>query len=686
VGNDLMKSRLGVVLFGVACWCCLLTFRTTVFAGDELPLKRVTLFTSGVGFFQREGEVTGDTTVELSFRAEQINDLLKSMVLQDFGGGKIAPVVFGSPEPVEHTLKSFGVDLADNPTLAQLLNRMRGAKAEVSAPKEIQGVIVGVETQRQKVKDEVVEVHVLNLLTDRGLHAVPLDQVQEIKLLDAPLDTDLRGALSVLAKSHDSQRKSVTLSFTGQGKRRVSAGYILEAPIWRVSYRIELRDNESPFLQGWAIVENTTDDDWKGVDLTLISGRPISFVMSLYQPLFVPRPTVTPETFASLRPPVYEGRFETQKRAELMMRKATAPMEQAQRFGLAAGAGFAPPADAEARQAEVGLADRGVSTMAEVGGVGELFQYAIDQPVTVARHKSAMLPIVNGPIKAEKVSIYNESVQHKFPLSGLRLQNTTGLVLMQGPITVFDSGTYAGDARIEDLQPKEQRLLSYALDLKVQVEPLPQGDTSELSSIQIRKGVATISRRLTQKKTYTIRNQAAQKRIVLVEHPFRPDWRLVDTPKPVERTPSVYRFQVAVAPAKSERLVVTEERLISESVGLVNADLNMLLLDSHNAAISPKVKAALEKVVGMRNALADLQRRKGQVEQQITDITTEQTRIRDNMKVLQQTSDLYNRYLKELYRQETQMGGLHEQLGKLRANEEAQRKALDDYIAGLKVG
>ena len=687
--HTVMKTRLKFVLPLIACWQ--LPLVGPLFAADELPLKRVVLFTSGVGFFQREGEVTGDASVELSFRTEQINDLLKSMVLHDFGGGKIAPVIFGSRDPIERTLKSFAVDLTDNPSLAELLNRMRGAEAEIAAPKETQGTILGVEIQQQEVKEKVVKLYVLNLLTAQGLRAVPLEQVQQIKLLDAQLDGELRASLKALAANRDRQRKPVVLSFTGQGKRRVSVGYILETPLWKTSYRLELPEKGRPFLQGWAVVENTTDDDWKSVTLTLVSGRPISFIMDLYQPLYVPRPTVTPEIYASLRPPVYEGGVEQEKqvaeqkaaaaRPEMMPRRAMQPM--APGAGVAAAA---PAAMEAARPAGLGLAESGVGAMAVGGAVGELFQYAIEQPVTVARQKSAMLPIVNAPIEAEKLSIYNDSVQRKFPLNGLRLKNTTGLHLMQGPITVFDGGIYSGDARIEDLQPKEERLISYALDLKVEVEPLEQGGTNEVTAIQIRKGVMAVTHRLLQTKTYTIRNKAAEKRTVLIEHPFRPDWKLIEPPKPVERTPSVYRCQVVVEPGKSEKLTVNEEKLISESVGLVDADVNMLLLYSRNRGISPRVKDALEKVVGMRNALSDLQRRSGQVNQQLNDITQEQTRLRDNMKVLVQNSDLYARYLKKLDEQETQIEGLREQLHKLRAEEETARKQLDDYVAELQVG
>ena len=309
-----MKTRQSLWLPALAC--CYFAMLASLRAADELPVKRVVLFTSGVGFFQREGEVTGDASVELSFRTEQINDLLKSLVLQDFGGGKIAPVVFGSRDPIERTLKSFAIDLTDNPSLAELLNRMRGIEVEITAPNSIKGVVVGTEAQEQKVKDEVIRIKILNLMTGQGLRSIPLEQVQQIQILNAPLDSEFRKALGVLATSHDTQRKPMLLSFTGQGKRRVSVSYILEAPLWKTSYRLDLPEKKPPFLQGWAIVENTTDEDWKAVSLRLISGRPISFIMDLYQSLYVPRPTLVPEIYASLKPPVTRAKSEARHCAQ----------------------------------------------------------------------------------------------------------------------------------------------------------------------------------------------------------------------------------------------------------------------------------------------------------------------------------------------------------------------------------
>src|SRR5437867_4618558 len=200
-----------------------------------------------------------------------------------------------------------------------------------------------------------------------------------------------------------------------------------------------------------------------------------------------------------------------------------------------------------APQVRFALCDSGVTTMAAAGAVGELFQYAIDQPVTVERQKSAMLPIVNSPLEAEKLSIYNESVQRKFPLNGLRLKNTTALHLMQGPITVFDGGSYAGDARIEDLPPGQERLISYAIDLKTEVEPLAKAEPQQLVSVSIRKGTLLATRKAVEEQTYNVKSRDQKQRVVLIEHPFRSDWQLTEPSEPAERTREVYRFAVTVA-------------------------------------------------------------------------------------------------------------------------------------------
>src|SRR2546423_9138459 len=284
-------------------------------ASPQLPVSQVVLFSSGVGYFQREGEIEGNGRVDLSFPVQDINDLLKSMVLQDLRGGHVTAVSYDSHDPIDKTLKSFAVNLTSNPSLAQILNQARGEKLEVvlqqsntAQPGTLTGAIIGIEHQRQPVgKETFIEVDVLNLWCAEGVRSVKLGDVQRIRFLNPVMESEFKRALDVLTLSHDTQKKAVSLSFTGKGKRPVRVGYVVENPIWNTRYRLVLGKDGKPFLQGWAIVENPSDEDWKDVRMALVSGRPISFQMDLYTPLYVPRPTVVPELFASLRPVTYNS-------------------------------------------------------------------------------------------------------------------------------------------------------------------------------------------------------------------------------------------------------------------------------------------------------------------------------------------------------------------------------------------
>src|SRR5262245_34800350 len=286
----------------------------------SLPVAQAILYSSGVGYFQREGTVEGTQRIDLTFPVQDINDLLKSMVLQDLGGGLISAVSYDSQAPIEKTLQSFAVNLTGNPGFGAVLGQARGEKVEVTLqqgnaaqPGNVTGSIIGVEKQKQQVgKDIAVEVELLNMWCSEGMRSVKLNDVQRVRFLNPVLDGEFKRALETLALSHDTQKKAVSLSFNGEGKREVHVSYVVENPIWKTSYRLVLstKKDGKPMLQGWAIVENASEEDWKDVRMALVSGRPISFQMDLYQPLYVPRPVVEPELFASLRPPTYQAAME----------------------------------------------------------------------------------------------------------------------------------------------------------------------------------------------------------------------------------------------------------------------------------------------------------------------------------------------------------------------------------------
>ena len=675
----------------------------------NLPLKKVVLFNAGVGFFERSGQVQDNAQVELQFNVDDINDLLQSMVVQDFDGGKVSAVGYASRDPITKTLKTFAIDLTTNPTLAQLLAQVRGEKVQLDAPDEITGVILGLQKRTKKIAnhDEVIVVDVLNLLTDDGLRSVDLDNVGRVKLLNEKLDAELRKALALLATAHSTDKKAVTLDFLGEGVRRVRVGYIQDMPVWKTSYRLvldEKDENTKPMLQGWAIVENTTEEDWNNVRLSLVSGRPINFVMDLYQPLYVPRPEVQYELFTSLTPQSY-GQDLARKKMEFARRAAPGapPAKPAlpaatgrRQRGLAAELGekvlesveeSAIPADATtwADLKDKWNFSQGVQSAAQAGDVGELFQYEIDTPVTLSRQKSAMLPIVNGEVKAAKVSIYNEGVLAKHPLSGLRLTNSTDLHLMQGPITVFDGGVYAGDAKIDDLPPGSERLLSYAIDLDTEVAPHGPQQTDDITQIRLIKGTMLVTRKAVRSKEYTVKNSGEKAKNVLVEYPLDKSWKLVTPEKPGEKTRDRYRFAVTAEPGVSAELKVVEEKTTSQYLALNNMPEGTIRMYLAQKVLDGKIKAALAEIIERKTALAEIDTKRAQFEQQINAIAQEQSRIRQNMSRLDRNSDLFKRYVKKFNDQENQIENFNEEIAGLLKEQNAMQKALDEYLTNLTI-
>jgi hypothetical protein len=670
-----------------------------------LPVSEVILYSSGVGYFQRSGKVEGDARVDLAFPVQDVNDLLKSLVVRDLGGGQVTTVAYDSHDPVEKTLQSFAINLNGNPSFAALLEQARGEKVEVSLqqsaaaqPGTLTGAILGTETQKQSAgKDAVADVEVLNLWCAEGLRAVKLSDVQRVRFLNPVLEGEVRKALEALARGHDTQKKGVSLSCVGKGERELRVGYVVEAPVWKTSYRLVLSKDGKPFLQGWAIVENPSDEDWQKVGMALVSGRPISFRMDLYDPLYAPRPLVEPELFASLRPPTYSGAMDGKPAmnkpaaartffnvdGSIDTKKAVKP-EAADALGVMDASAAKTWAMRNGRGEGLQL-QQGVQSVASAQQLGDYFEYVLDEPVSLPRQKSALLPIVNKEVEGQRVSIYNQGTHPKFPLLGLRFKNTSGLHLMQGPITVFEGASYAGDSRVLDLQPNEERLLSYAVDLGTEVETVNDNPKHTLTKVKAVKGVLYTTTRQVEGRTYRAVNRSGQERALLIEHPYRPDFRLTSKDQPAERARDVYRFELKLPAGKSASQTVTEERDLQSQVALTNADDNSIRVFLQGDVTSPKVKEALRHALELKGKVETTRQDLAHAQQQLTDIERDQQRIRANLKETPPSAEAYKKYLAKLDAQETEVDTLREQIKKLQDDQVARQKDYDSFLANLDV-
>jgi hypothetical protein len=664
----------------------------------DVPVKRVVLYSSGVGYFEHAGKVVNDGRAELRFRTEQINDMLKSLVLQDLGGGTVGAVVYPSQNPLAKTLKSFQVDISANPSLGELLNQLRGAEVVVEgAGEEVTGVILGLEKVEKPVAEgQPVRVWMLNLISGGLIRAVELGGLRRIELVDEQLQAELNGALTALTQARDQDKKPVHIEFRGQGERTVRMGYVIETPIWKTTYRLVMPadDTDTGYLQGWAIVENQTESDWSDVTLSLVSGRPISFVQDLYQPLYVKRPVVRPELYASLMPQQYDdglaggmggGRRAARRRGRPSSPAAAPSMELAEtaRAGKAVTLQYDVSGGESDAYADLDAA-ASVASLASADELGELFQYQVPG-VSLPRQRSAMIPIVTDEVAVERLSIYNQRVLAKHPLNGARLKNTTGKFLMQGPITVIDDQAYSGDARIEDLPADQSRLLSYAVDLDVRVTSERSNKSATIQTGRVVRGVLHLSRKQVRQQDYTVANRADRDKTVLIEHPKHGSFELVDTPEPIETTESLYRFEDRVAGGESSKLTVTEERTYGETVAILNCDLGQLLRYSRSGEIPRKVRDALAEIARRRQALVAVERQIAEREQRIRAITEEQKRIRDNMRTVERNSKYYARLLDKLNAQESAIEKNQLEMDDLRNELDRKRAALEDEINKLNI-
>ena len=264
-----------------------------------------------------------------------------------------------------------------------------------------------------------------------------------------------------------------------------------------------------------------------------------------------------------------------------------------------------------------GMASAAAATVTRASEVGELFQYALEKPVSLPRQQSALFPIVNQNIGGEKLSIYNENVDSKHPLNALRLKNSSSLHLMQGPITVFDGGTYAGDAQLVDFPPGAEQLVSYAVDLDVEVAPRSIGVPQSLSSVTVSRGILTLINKQTRQKDYEVNNRGTAPASVLIEHPLDSSWSLVQPKEPLERTRNAYRFQLSVDAGKTRTLTVAEEKMVSQTVSAVNLSTDTIGVYIRSTVVSQAVKDALQKLLALKQKASDAAAQRQKIETRI---------------------------------------------------------------------
>jgi len=651
------------------------TLAFLLFAGSalqpaDLPVKEVTLYKHGIGYFAREGTVPAGEEVRLDFKNNDMNDVLKSLIVSDANGGKISGIRYDSNATLEQQLEKYPFSVGNGEMLSAFLDRIKGAHIEIGVGDGKQtGVILGARAiaagaaeNRQVVNEQ------LTLLLDSGAMAnFDLAGVRSMQLLDGHLQDQLKQYLRTFAQANSKDKRSIYVDSNGAASRSLRLSYITPVAIWKSSYRLSL-DAANSRLEGWAIVDNTTDEDWSNVRLSVVSGRPISFISLLDTPRYGNRQVAELPEDRAAGPVVYGG-------AE--------PVEKKQFVANALVAPAAPPPVPLMAQAPAGTAQtvvvQSMSTMqSSVAGatgatLGELFEYNFAGPVTIKKNQSAMLPFLQDKIGARKLLIYKDG-EGDHPVNAAEVTNNTAKTLDGGPITVYDDGAYAGEALVETFKAGDKRLIGYAVDYGTMIEKDNEGGDKLLREVSAKNGVLTLRYAERATTTYTIKNVDAKAKTLIVQQEGT-DYKVL-SPKPVERTASAYRFEVRVPANGCQELKVEQENVIAEEMVVTNATPDSLLEIVQNKQLSEAGRRQLQAIANLKGKMIESQANLDALRTRNGELTEEQTRLRQNIDSLNRVKgqeEQVRQYSSRLAANEAELAKLRDE----RDAETQKKKGLD---------
>jgi hypothetical protein len=627
------------------CWIC-------GAEATELPLTRVVISNSGLAQFTYSGTITGGSSVDLSVRLDQVDDILKSLTVFD-EQGTVGAVSLPGKTPLAELFRDlpFGPDALASQT--KLLNALVGAEVEITGNVAAKGRIFRVETEEVALPNNggTTTRHRLTLLTDHGLVQAVIEDVTSLRFTEPAIKAQVDRAIAALAENRAKERRRLSIGFLGSGRRKVSISYVVAAPVWKTAYRLVLpRNGNKARLQGWAVVENLTGGDWNDVELVLVSGNPVALRQPLYTALFTDRPEIDVTTTARVVPRTDEEvadkpRASRKKKKAAPSGRRAAPSVMrapAPRFAMAPAPSAVPMA-AEAEEAATQLV------------------YRFPAKLSLATGHTMMVPFVDRQVAATRAWLYQPDTSARRPLAAVQVQNDGDSGLPAGIVTVYDalsSGNvnFVGDAQLPLLPKAASKFVIFAVDAKTDIRREDKGATRTVLGKAV-NGVLTVTTRLRRMIAYEVTAPADEGREIVVEEPRIAGWKPSPESTGVEETPTRYRLKIAAAKGHTAKAALTIERIDSKAVLLTTRSAEDVLarirgLQNESAALKDSV-AKLGAIVADINKA---QARRAQLDVERKKIGEDQERIRRNIQAVGQGTDLGRQYVDALRKQETRLG------------------------------
>jgi hypothetical protein len=654
-----------------------------------LPITRVVLYKHGVGHFERRGQVSGDTALALTFKQAEVSDVLKSLTVLDLDGGHIASVSYDSTKPLAQLLAEVDLSIPDENSLVGLLPQIKGARIALQPPgtARVEGMLIGVDRSERQTADGVVNIVLVSVLTDSGeVRSFDLHEQARLELLDQGLRRDLDYYLRTQLSAKKKDARTFTFFAQGQGQRTVSISYTLEAPVWKATYRILLgEEGKPPLIQGWAVIDNTQDEDWENVQLSLVAGLPVSFVHDLYTPRYIRRPVVEVKETTGVLPPTVEEGMDLVTYEDFV--KESTVEAGAGGLRLESQPGAVPQLMRMAKRMDRAMVATSAPAQVRERKLGDLFEYEIEHPVTIRRNQSALVPIVLRPFEGRPVLLHNRDTRPTNPMRCVELKNTTGLTLEGGPVTVLEGGSYVGEAMLDTLKPDEERLVPYAVELSVRVLDNVNTHTDDVRRIVIRDRRLTTYQTQVQQTTYTFDNKSDLEHTVYLDHARGgSEWQLFDTPAPKETTENYWRFRFALPPKKVTAFVVSQRLTLQQSQAFSDISSVQLGYWLERRYVDEATEHVLRQVLAGQRLFSDLEAQIARLHEERDRIHAEQGRIRQNLESLgdrASETELRERFVRTFNTQEDRLEQIAAEMQARTAERDRAREQINALIANL---
>ena len=640
-------------------------------SGSSIPVTSVTLYTAGLAQIVHETTVQDNQDLYLPVEHKDMNDILKSLVLEDLGGGATEAVSFASGDPLSSALGDMRINPSGSPALKDFLLRTQGEIVTVTTGEgTFTGKIFSVEIQPGEETPQTV----LNLLDDSGIRAVNITELQSLSYDDPELRDELNRAMTLIARSRIKSTRILKIRCTGSGERKIRISYIRAVPLWKTSYRITLNEEGTPRLEGWALVQNTGNASWENVRLSFVAGSPNAFTMDLSTPRYVHRDQVEIATAAPIGATGYERGYAPEPAPSMAMEKSyrSSPQIMAMEDEMA-GDYYAD----EVYEMEESYVPAPAESRARGSRAGNFYRYDVETPVTVDARSTGMIPILVSENTGSSLAVYDPSYDMVF--KGIRLTNYSDAQWATGPATVLEGRSYAGDTLVPEMLPENSRLLTYAVHGSVEVIKEISSEPQKIVSLRMADGLLYREDRIQRETLYRI--EGDEKELLLI-HPKNSGWHLIESPEIQEETPGEFRFTVT---DWEQPIPVKEEYITSRQYNLLSMGVQDYAYYLEWNGLNSEMEGALKK-------LSDLKRDSDRIRNEITSVNNslsrlgrDQSRIRENMKVLDKSSDLYEQYEKQLGDQEKQIQSYNARLDSLQTEILRSEERLKEYIRGIDI-